>query len=169
MNQSKLFLDETNLLWQTIAAQIYDAHRLNTAIYDSQGQRINRLPFWANTLCPIIKATKEANDSICAVVHQYLADQASQTRQAAVDLCDAGLIKIVVPIYHQDTFLGVVSCCGSMPEEGELEDFLVQKTTGFSDEELQFHSQSIKTISKREIKLIIETIKDAIGATGRKP
>ena len=148
---------------QQIEQQIFRQYSVNAGVFDTLGKRITATPLWANTLCPIIKATQAANESICAVAHQYLADQARQTRLPAVDLCDAGMIKIVVPVYHKENFFGVVSCCGSLPEEGEIEDFLVQKTTGLSDEEFQLHYQSVKTINKGEIQTIIRTIEEQLS------
>lgn len=146
-------------LCQQLEQQICRSHALNVTIFSDFGDRITAAPQWGNSLCPYIKGNELANASICAVVHQHLMDRVKKTEEPAIDLCDVGLVKILVPICHQNLFYGVVSCCGTLPKGGELEDFLIQKTTGLTDEEIHRHSETIKITTEADIRRIIQTTK----------
>jgi ligand-binding sensor protein len=98
------------------------------------------------------------------VINQLLTQQAKDTREPAVDVCDVGLIKLNVPIYLQDTFLGVVSCCGSLPMGGEVEEFLIQRTTSLTDQAMRELSHTIKTIGQDQINDWIKIIQQKLGS-----
>jgi ligand-binding sensor protein len=137
---------------------------MNVTIYNQLGERITAQPQWGNSLCPEIKGNEAANASICSVVHQYLTDQVKKTGQPAIDSCDAGMVKILFPIYHKNVFCGVVSCCGTLPQGGEVEDFLIHKTTGLTEEEIHLHSQTVSISTEADHQKIIQTIKDHLSA-----
>ena len=73
---------------------------------------------------------------------------AKKNRKPVVEECDAGMIKIVAPIFLNGEFLGSVSGCGLLQQsEGEVESFLVNKTTGIDGEEINRLSKDVGQIS----------------------
>lgn len=50
--------------------------------------------------------------------------QAKQTRKPVIGECDAGLIKIAVPIFIDGTFMRTAGGCALLPAGGEVETFL---------------------------------------------
>ncbi len=62
--------------------------------------------------------------------------------------CDIALVKMAVPIFVGDTFLGTVGGCGLLPEDGEVEEFMVQKTTGLEEREVSELVEGITTMSE---------------------
>ena len=61
--------------------------------------------------------------------------------------CDAGLVKIVIPIFIKDTFLGAVGACGLLMQDGEVDAFLVNKMTDIDEEKVESLSEGIGSIS----------------------
>ncbi|MFZ1201143.1 MAG: PocR ligand-binding domain-containing protein, partial [Desulfobacterales bacterium] len=116
-------------------------------VFDTAGVRISDFKVWVNRLCPAIKATDKGQSFICAVAHMNIAVQAMQTRQAAIEECDAGLVKIVVPIFVDEEFVGALGACGLMLDEGEIDTFLIDKTTGIDEETAQNLAAEVATIS----------------------
>ena len=57
--------------------------------------------------------------------------------QAVIEECDAGLAKIVVPIFVGERVLGAVGACGMLLDEGEVEPFLIHKTTGIAEDRIE--------------------------------
>ena len=80
-----------------------------------------------------IKANKDSLAAICAPGNQNFMAQAEKTRKAIIAECDAGLVKIAVPIFNQDEFLGTAGGCGLLPAGGEVETFLIEKTAGLTE------------------------------------
>ena len=148
--------------WKKLEMEVSRKFGLDANVFNTDGIRITDYKHWANRLCPAIKATDKGQSFICAVAHMNLSTQAKQTRKSVVEECDAGLIKIIVPIFVKDEFLGAFGACGFLLDDGEVDPFLVNMTTEISEEEIESLSADIGTISPEEAKLVAAYIDDEI-------
>jgi ligand-binding sensor protein len=123
--------------WLELEEKINERTGLNASVFNVDGVRITNFKKWANRLCPVIKANEKGQDYICAVAHQNIAAQAERSHQPVIAECDAGLMKMVVPIFVDDEFLGVAGGCGYILGNGEVDTFMVNKTIGIADEKLK--------------------------------
>ena len=133
--------------WLELEEKINERTGLNASVFNVDGVRITNFKKWANKLCPVIKANKKGQDYICAVAHQNIAAQAERSHQPVIAECDAGLMKMVVPIFANDEFLGVAGGCGYILGNGEVDTFMVNKTIGIADEKLKNLSDDIPVIT----------------------
>ena len=123
--------------WLELEQKINERSGLNASVFDVDGVRITNFKKWANKLCPVIKADEKGQNYICAVAHQNIAAQAERSHQPVIAECDAGLMKMVVPIFVNDEFLGVAGGCGYILGNGEVDTFMVNKTIGIANEKLK--------------------------------
>ena len=79
-----------------------------------------------------------------------------------VEECDAGIVKIVVPIYVGDNFIGAVGACGKCMDDGEVDAFLVNKVTGIDEEKVESLAQDIERISSETITKLIVYVEEEI-------
>ncbi len=134
--------------WEQFEKELSDRFSINCTVYNVSGASIIGKPNWCNHLCPEIKANKTSLATICASGNQYFISQAKQTGASIIGECDAGLIKIAVPIFVDSEFLGTAGGCGLLPEGGKVEGFIVQKTLGLTQFEIAERCQGIGTMSK---------------------
>jgi hypothetical protein len=80
------------------------------------------------------------------------------TRKAVVEECDAGLVKVVVPIFPDGLFLGAVGACGVLLEDGEVDTFLINKVTGVAEETAAQLAENIGSISNEKALELIEFV-----------
>ncbi len=146
--------------WAAFENEIYDATGLEASVFNIKGIRITDNKKWANRLCPEIKATDKGQAFICAVAHMNLAEIGRQTGEPVIEECDAGLVKLVVPIIVNGEFIGAFGACGLMLEDGEVDSFLVNKITGIDEETVDALAPDVKTISQEAM----ETLRDQIQA-----
>ena len=144
--------------WIELEIEINRRSNLNASVFDANGIRITDFKKWANRLCPVVKANEKGQSYICAVAHQNAANQAQKTRDAAIIECDAGLVKVVVPIFVEDEFLGVAGGCGLLLQDSEVDTFLVNKTTDIDLEKIGNLSNDIAIISMEQLKSVIRYI-----------
>ena len=137
--------------WVALEKEICRRFDIDANVFNIKGIRITDHKEWKNKLCPAIKATDKGQSFICAVAHMNLAAMASKTRLPVVEECDAGLLKMVVPVFVDDNFLGAVCGCGILPEGGEVESFLVNKITEIDTDEVEQLAEGIRQISQGEI------------------
>jgi ligand-binding sensor protein len=136
--------------WLELERKINERTGLNASVFNVDGVRITNFKKWANKLCPLIKADEKGQNYICAVAHQNIAAQAERTHQPVIAECDAGLMKMVVPIFVNSEFLGVAGGCGYILGNGEVDTFMVNKTIGLADEKLKNLSDDIPVMTKEQ-------------------
>ena len=136
--------------WVELEEAIRERSGMRASVYDTDGIGITGKSQHANDLCPEIRATGKGQTYICAVAHQNMAVMAQNTRAPVIEECDAGLIKIVVPIFAGDEFIGAAGGCGLLMEDGEVDEFMINKTTGLAEEKIAALSESVATITPHE-------------------
>ena len=148
--------------WMKLEKEIHERYGLDTNVFNTDGIRITPYKSWVNQICPEIKATDKGQSFICAVAHMNLAVMAQNSGQTIVEECDAGIVKIVVPIFVTDTFVGAVGACGKCLDDGEVDSFLVNKVTGIDEEKVESLARDIARISTETIARLIAYVEEEI-------
>jgi ligand-binding sensor protein len=149
--------------WVEFEKKINSKSGLCANVFDIKGIRISDFQNWPNKLCPEIKATDKGQSFICAVAHMNLASMSKQTKSAVIEECDAGLVKIIYPIFVKDDFVGAVGACGLLLDGGEADTFLINKITEIEEEKLDSLSCNIPSISTKEAQNLVQFIKEEIN------
>ena len=145
--------------WIELEQKINERSGLNASVFDVDGVRITNFKKWANKLCPVIKADEKGQNYICAVAHQNIAAQAQRSHKPVAAECDAGLMKLAVPIFLNGEFLGVAGGCGYITENGEVDMFMISKTTGIAEEKLMDLSDDIAVMTPEQAESHTEFIR----------
>jgi ligand-binding sensor protein len=148
--------------WGELEQEINKRSGLNASVFNADGIRITNFVKWANHLCPAIKGNAKGQDYICSVAHQNLAAQSAKTHEPVIEACDAGMMKLVVPIFVNDEFLGVAGGCGCLEKEEEIDTFLINKTTGINEKDLVNLSEDIPLMTRDEAEASAAYIKNEI-------
>ncbi len=148
--------------WVAFEQHIHDISGLDANVFNTEGIRITGHKIWVNRLCPAIKATDKGQSFICAVAHMNIAAQAMQTREPVIEECDAGLIKLVAPIFYNDEFIGAVGACGLLADDGEVDTFLINKTTDLEESLIESLAGDIQTISREKAEALARHIQEEI-------
>ena len=136
--------------WRELEQEIHKRSGMNASVFNADGIRITNLVKWANNLCPVIKGNEKGQNYICAVAHQNIAAQAAKTHEPVIEDCDAGMMKLVVPIFINGDFLGVAGGCGCLEQNEDVETFMINKTTGINEEELISLSVDIPAMTREQ-------------------
>lgn len=136
--------------WEQFEEEVFNRFHINCTVYDGSGKGVTGKPHWCSRLCPQIKANKESLAAICATGNQHFMAQAKQCHHAVIGECDAGLIKITVPIFVDGEFMGTAGGCGLLPAGGEVQTFLLEKTTGLSETEILGLCEGLGTMTQAE-------------------
>jgi len=154
--------------WIELEKEIHARTGLDASVFDPDGIRITGNKNWANKLCPVIKANPRGQTFICSAAHQNIAVQAEKTKKPVIEECDAGMLKIVMPVFLKDQFIGAVGGCGLLlGDEGEIETFLLGKTIDMDESDLEALANGVGAISTAEAERICDFIADYLsGLTG---
>ena len=145
-------------IWAKLEKEIYKRSGLDASVFNVEGYRISECKNWANRLCPEIKATDKGQSFICAPAHMNIAVQAMRTRKTVIEECDAGLVKIVVPVFIDDEFIGAIGACGFLLDDGEVDTYLVNKITDIDEAKIERLSTGIPTVTTAKAESLGEYI-----------
>jgi ligand-binding sensor protein len=150
--------------WVHLEKDVNEKFGLNAAVFENDGTRVTTYVNWGNPVCPLIKGNPKGQRYICAVAHQNLAGQAAQTKKPVIGECDAGLVKIAVPVFVGDDLVGIAGGCGSIMSGAEVESFFVNQTTDIDEDEIKKRSQDIKAMTKTEAEAVVAFIQKRVDA-----
>lgn len=150
--------------WAELEDEIFHFSGLNASVYNTDGIRIIPKENWNNELCPRVKGTPKGQAFICAVAHMNLANEAAKTKQAVIEECDGGLLKIVLPIFAGDQYVGAVGGCGLLAEDGEVDSFMINKTTEIPEEEIEALAATVGTMTREKAEETAQLIKQRLDA-----
>lgn len=150
--------------WMEFEKKIIEKSGLCAGIYNTDGIRITGYKKWPNKLCPLINENEKTRTFICSSAHQNMATQAQNTKKGVALECDAGMAKIVVPIFVNGTFLGTAGGCGLMFEDGEIETFYVGKIMNMGEKEIEKISSDMGRISLEDAKALMDFIEGQIDS-----
>ncbi len=143
---------------------IYNRSKLSASVFNTDGIRITDYLQWSNKICPVIKATDKGQSFICAVAHMNLANIAKKRKDFVIEECDAGLVKLIVPIFVKDEFIGSVGACGLLLEDGEVDTFAINMITEIEKKKAEELSAGIASISKKDLEELAKYIKARLKA-----
>jgi len=136
--------------WIELEKKIIDKGQIQSVTFNTEGARITDYVKWSNRICPAIKGSEKGGPFICAVAHSNMAAQAQKTHQPVVEECDAGILKIVVPIFVKDEFVGTAGGCGRLPAGGEVDTFMINKTIGIEEEKIEDLTDDLGSMTSNE-------------------
>lgn len=142
--------------WVEVEKDINERSGLCACAFDAEGKRVTSFVEWSNALCPKIKGDPRGVSQICAVANQTMSAEARESRQPVIDECDAGMAKIVVPIYAGQEFLGTIGGCGLLFEGGKVDTFLVSKTLACPEEEVEELARDMGTINRKDARAMAQ-------------
>jgi len=148
--------------WVELEKDVYKRSGLDSSVFNTKGVRITDYKEWVNKFCPKVKADDRGQSFICAVAHMNIAEISKNTKEPVIEECDAGLLKMVVPIFVDDEFVGAFGACGLILDDGEVDAFMVNKTIEMDEEEIESLTKDIKQISTEHVEELARYVKSRI-------
>ena len=143
--------------WQKILDDVCEEAGMPAALVDEKNTMM-QVSGERNPLCSIIRGKKESLSFICGQTQQFMAEQAKSTREPVIDLCEAGLLKFVVPIFSGSDFKGSVTACGSCVPSEDIETFIITKNTEIDESEISTLAERIAEIDQEEVKNLVRRL-----------
>lgn len=150
--------------WQALEQEIHQRYGLNARVYDNKGFTFTGHTTWANRICPAIKAKPQGVAAICSVAHTAMAAEARQTGASVVGECDAGLLKICVPVMVDGELIGVVGGCGRLLDAGEVDPYMVEMSAGIPQAEVEDLCTGLSGLSTDEAENIAAELAERVEA-----
>jgi len=136
--------------WLVLEQEIHQRYGLNARVYDDKGFAFTGSLSWCNRICPAIKAKPQGAQAICSLAYSVMTAEARQSGQPVVGECDAGLLKISVPVMVDGALVGVVGGCGRLLDQGEVDPYMVEMSAGIPEAEVTALCAGLSTMTSAE-------------------
>jgi ligand-binding sensor protein len=141
---------KTEKQWKEILEGFAKDTRMTACLTDKIGKQIicvaDRFP-----LCATVRENPDALMSICSQTNTAMLAVVNKTKQPEVDICEAGLIRAVVPVVKNDALIGQITVCGVASHDEELDSFLVSKEAGISEDKVEELAKATPFGSEEEL------------------
>ena len=136
--------------WQQVLDKLYEELELPVALMDRENT-VLQTSGERNPLCASIRERKGPLSFICGQTQQFLSEQARRMKKPVVDMCEAGLVKFVVPIFLNGVCAGNVTACGAVCPEEEIEKYLIGQSTNATEEDIDALCKEVPEIEREKV------------------
>lgn len=137
--------------WEALENNLFVKFNFQGSVFNPKGIRISQVKNWSNDLCPAIKATENGQTYICSAAHMNMNAMAKKSLTPVIEECDAGFVKLLVPIIYKDEFLGVAGGCGLLTEDGDADTFAINKMAGIDEATVEKLAQELPVITHEDL------------------
>ena len=149
--------------WRELQDELRDKFGLNADIEDGEGKRLFGTS-WGNDLCRAVRDDQKGFSSICVTAGQMFTHLLKQGEPFSEE-CDAGMMRVAVPVKRDGEVIGSVGGCGLMPTDGEIDPFTIGIMSDISEETVEKLSPDVHVADEdrvREIQAYIQKRVDEI-------
>lgn len=143
--------------WQELIDETQSALGMPTALLDSKNIILQKNGE-RNELCKEIRSLKKALPVICGQSQQFMVRKALSNKGPVVEICEAGLGKLVVPVFQDQHYLGSITSCGCMLPGIEIETYFIEKTSGINENAIAGMAEKILTVQKERLQHYAEDL-----------
>lgn len=148
--------------WVELQQELHDRFHFNADVMDRDGARLAGNT-WGNDLCRAIRGDAKGHGAICAPAGQVFAHLMQEGRASFVEECDAGMVRISVPVIKDGELLGAVGGCGLLPEEGEVDEFMVEMSTDMDADTVAGLAKTVPAASEERVREILDFIEARVA------
>jgi ligand-binding sensor protein len=136
--------------WEEILDGFARKTGMTTCLGDEKGNPIqckaDRYP-----LCVAIRGNQESLTFICSQAATTMSAVIRKTIKPELDYCQAGLMRVAVPIVRNGETVGQIFACGVASEEEEIDASSLSKQLGISEDEVREAAKATPVGSEEEI------------------
>ena len=134
--------------WDKLLGSFRTTNGIAPITIDATGDSVTS-PCFTCEACRMIKSTPEGAKR-CKEGHIKMVAEAKESRKALVRFCHAKFLKVTIPIFNDDEFVGITGGCNILPQNSEVEDGFYLKLAseiGVDGEQLTREARKAKKVS----------------------
>jgi ligand-binding sensor protein len=121
--------------WDALLGELADETLMPAVLTDATGTILassgSRYP-----LCKRIREGEESLTAICSQTNAAMLHVVRRTLLPLVEQCEAGMIRIAIPVVRDGELVCQVAACGRVPLGTDVETFLLSKMLGIDEQEV---------------------------------
>ena len=136
--------------WQEILEELCRELGMPAAIMDKKNV-VLQVSGERNPLCFEIRANEESLVFICSQTQIFMAQEARKTRKPVIDVCEAGMLKYVIPLFFKGEYIGSLTGCGACIPKEEIQTFVIEKSSKMGEEKISRLARSVHEVEQAKV------------------
>ncbi|QJB55479.1 PocR ligand-binding domain-containing protein [Pseudodesulfovibrio sp. zrk46] len=148
--------------WVALQNELHQRFNLNADVMNKEGKRL-RDNTWGNDLCKAIREDAKGFGAICAPAGQMFLQLMQKGQKPFAEECDAGMMRVCVPVLKDGEFLGAVGGCGLVADEGEVDGFTIEMMSDLDAELITQAAKGVSVASEDRVQEIQDFIQERVA------
>ncbi len=152
--------------WGALLEEMVGETLMASMLTDDQGamllSRGERYP-----LCDRIRSDSSSLAAICSQTNRAMLAVVRSTLTPVVEECEAGMVRIVIPVVHDGQLVGQVTACGRVAMGSSVETFLVAQTLGMQEADVVDLASHIPAVTLGDAQVIAQRFHARLSGTGK--
>jgi len=136
--------------WQKILDDLCEESGMPTALVDKKSV-VLQVSGERNPLCLKIRSNNESLAFICGQTQQFMVKKAKSTQKPVIDPCEAGMLKLLIPLFLDNEFVGSITVCGSCAPGEEIEIFAIAQSTKMNEDEIRPLVKQVAEVDQEQV------------------
>lgn len=149
--------------WVELQEEVHARFHLNADVMDKEGKRVSDNS-WGNDLCRDIRSDAKGFSTICAPAGQMCKHLLLKSCEPFAEKCDAGMMRICVPVIKDGELLGAVGGCGVVPAEGEVDWSTIDMMSDLDADSIKQMAGKVAVASDARVREIQTFIQERVAS-----
>ncbi len=136
--------------WLALLDRIYNDTGMVASLATAEG-KILLSSGERNPLCAAIREDEKRLTFVCSQTASAMTAELKVAKEPVLDFCDAGMMRLVVPVLNAGELAGQLSVCGHASPDEELDAFGVAQQLGVEEPQAQSLIDTVREMTEDEL------------------
>ena len=149
--------------WKRLQSDLHARYGLNADVMDAEGKRLAGVS-WGNQLCSSLHDDAKGFGAVCLPAGQMFIHLMNAEKVPFAEECDAGMMRVSVPVVVDGEVLGAVGGCGLIPHDGEVDGFTIEMMSGLDEAAVESLAVTVAAAGPNSVEDIQTFVMDRLPA-----
>lgn len=141
----------TDAQWSEVLDDLAQRSLMSVLLTDAGGG-ILRTHGSRNELCERIRADDDSRMAVCSQTNAAMLELVRLTLAPVIEECEAGMLRLVVPVVRGGILVFQVTACGRVAHGGGIEAFLLSRLLQMREDDVAELGRSVTLVARRYVR-----------------
>ncbi|MBW2263365.1 MAG: PocR ligand-binding domain-containing protein, partial [Deltaproteobacteria bacterium] len=148
--------------WDSLLGDLADESLMRVMLTDREGG-VLKTHGKRNELCERIREDRNCLTAVCSQTNVVMLEAARTTLLPVVEECEAGMLRLVIPVVRGGILRFQVTACGRLAHGAEVETFLLSKLLDMEEDDVTHLARSVTLVARRYVQKLGERFRERLN------
>lgn len=136
--------------WREMLGKLVENTGMDITLTNAEGGHIVAIGD-RNPICNKVRENPDSLKFICSQTAAAMTAELKIELEPMVDYCEAGLLRLAVPLVKDGALIGQITGCGLTDSREEIDPFMLSKQTGAEEGEIEELRKGVVLVEEGEL------------------